>query len=728
MTNSKSTKRALFTSALAMLACVAMLIGTTFAWFTDTASTSVNKIQAGTLKVELLDSEGHSLEGETLSWQKAADHENEEVLWEPGATYRLQPITIKNAGNLALKYKVVITGINGDAKLNEVIDWTITVGEYTYAADSEFYLAAEGSNVLTISGKMQTSAGNEYQGLSIDGIAITVYATQAPVEYDSENNTYDENADYLIPWDGSEGDASNVPGVDANDNMIHIASAADLTNFAASVNAGTSYVGQTVVLDSNIDLGGHTWAPIGQTGNNNGSDTYFMGTFDGQGHTIYGLNVDTSAGLGSNRNVTAGLFGWVDAGGATIKNLTISGASVKGCHYTGALVGYFSGTIENCSVVNSTIVSTAFDSDNDGDKVGGLVGYMNANATVKNSSVSGSSVSGKRDVGGLVGCPYNTTCTVTNNTVSDTTVTYSTNYSGEIVGRLNLGFTVDSSNTASNVTMLNGTYVANGVAQTAANTYAISNAAGLDWFNNQVNNNNSSFGGCTLKLAADIDYQNSEWLPVGQNYALDYAALGYANPTEFGGIFDGDGHTISNIKIGKLTSTQVLQLNNNTAEESGGTTDHAIHSVGFIGYSAGGQVKNLTIKNAVVTGYHYVGTIVGYGDVNTVIDNCHVVDSAVSGTHLSDNQCGDKVGGLMGFYSNNRLTVSNCSVKSTTVTAARDAAKVIGYASGTTGLSGLSADNVTVTAVVGDCDHERAGTVSANALVGNGTAAGLTIG
>ena len=71
MNNTKTTKRALLSSVLAMLICVAMLIGTTFAWFTDSASTAVNKIQAGTLDVQLLDEAGNSLEGETLKWVKA---------------------------------------------------------------------------------------------------------------------------------------------------------------------------------------------------------------------------------------------------------------------------------------------------------------------------------------------------------------------------------------------------------------------------------------------------------------------------------------------------------------------------------------------------------------------------------------------------------------------------------------------------------------------------------
>ena len=188
----KNTKKSLLFSVLALALCCAMLLGTTFAWFTDNASTSVNKIQAGTLDIQLLDANGNSLEGETLSWQKAAGHENEEVLWEPGCTYKLQPITIKNNGNLALKYKIEISGIEGDAELNEVIEWTIggaTIG-------TEYSLAAGGNNTLTIQGHMNESAGNEYQGLSIEGVSITVLATQDTVEYDSFNNTYDQQAVY----------------------------------------------------------------------------------------------------------------------------------------------------------------------------------------------------------------------------------------------------------------------------------------------------------------------------------------------------------------------------------------------------------------------------------------------------------------------------------------------------------------------------------------------------
>ena len=197
MTNRKSTKRALLGSVMAMVLCLAMLVGATFAWFTDTASTGVNKIQAGNLDVQLVDENGNSLEGKTLEFKKAANAaEGEAVLWEPGCTYELPAVYVKNNGKLALKYKVAITGINGSAKLNDVIDWTINDADINL---TEMQLkAGEEGAAFTIKGHMQESAGNDYMNESIDGIAITVYATQDTVESDSFNNQYDKNAAYPV--------------------------------------------------------------------------------------------------------------------------------------------------------------------------------------------------------------------------------------------------------------------------------------------------------------------------------------------------------------------------------------------------------------------------------------------------------------------------------------------------------------------------------------------------
>ena len=199
-----ATKKALLGSILAIMLCLTMLVGTTFAWFTDTASANVNKIQSGKLDVDIVKADStDSLAGQTLEWQKAAGHETEAVLWEPGCTYTLTPFRIANKGNLKLKYKVVISGATGDTELLNAIEFTYTMDGNTGAAGSGTTVIENKilepnatSKAITITGKMKTDAGNEYQGKTLDNIAITVLATQAEGEFDSTSNKYDENADF----------------------------------------------------------------------------------------------------------------------------------------------------------------------------------------------------------------------------------------------------------------------------------------------------------------------------------------------------------------------------------------------------------------------------------------------------------------------------------------------------------------------------------------------------
>ena len=230
MTNRKSTKRALLGSVVAMVLCLAMLVGATFAWFTDTASTGVNKIQAGKLDVALEMKEGDSwvpAEGKTLDFVKAADAKGEAILWEPGCTYTLPELRVVNNGNLALKYMIKITGIKGDAKLNEAIEWTI--GDVAMGAEQ--HLKAGESNEFTIKGHMKESAGNEYMDLTISGISITVYATQDTVESDSFNNQYDKNAAYKGTQEFTEGTHTLSNGVVAlNPNDIAVKASGRDTN------------------------------------------------------------------------------------------------------------------------------------------------------------------------------------------------------------------------------------------------------------------------------------------------------------------------------------------------------------------------------------------------------------------------------------------------------------------------------------------------------------------
>ena len=202
MTNRKSTKRALRGSVMAMVLCLAMLVGATFAWFTDTASTGVNKIQAGNLDIEIQDETGKAID--TLAWATkdgtAFAEDGKTPLWEPGCTYTLTPFQIVNKGNLALKYKIVVTGLEGDAGLLKVIKFTYKTGEETFDMNTEGHLTANGgaSKVITVSAHMDEAAGNEYMNKTLEGVKFTVYATQDAVESDSFGKTYDKDAEYPI--------------------------------------------------------------------------------------------------------------------------------------------------------------------------------------------------------------------------------------------------------------------------------------------------------------------------------------------------------------------------------------------------------------------------------------------------------------------------------------------------------------------------------------------------
>ena len=198
----KSKKSALLMSFTSLLLCFAMLAGSTFAWFTDTATTGVNKIVSGKLDVDIVDENNNSLDGKSLSFKNA--NGEDDILWEPGATFFTQGFKIVNKGNLALKYKVVVSGTTGDAKLLEAIKFDVVTEKdkaVAAALTEEGGLLPNGASAPAavntyyyLRGHMNETANNDYQDLSLNGISITVYATQDTVEYDSFNNTYDEKA------------------------------------------------------------------------------------------------------------------------------------------------------------------------------------------------------------------------------------------------------------------------------------------------------------------------------------------------------------------------------------------------------------------------------------------------------------------------------------------------------------------------------------------------------
>ena len=228
----KSSKRALLLSALAIVLCIAMLIGTTYAWFTDTASTAVNKIQSGNLDVQLEYSKDFT------EWKKVNDTTKlfeESALWEPGRT-EIVYLRVKNAGTLALKYTLGIynlynsTGKNvlgNKYRLSDYVKLGAVEADAAYAdraaainavdADAKLISDIDNSGMAGASLEpndtkiyalvlyMPTEVGNEANPKNNDpywaakmSFGISVSATQAMSESDSFDNTYDEDAATIL--------------------------------------------------------------------------------------------------------------------------------------------------------------------------------------------------------------------------------------------------------------------------------------------------------------------------------------------------------------------------------------------------------------------------------------------------------------------------------------------------------------------------------------------------
>ena len=166
-----------------------------------------------------------------------------------------------------------------------------------------------------------------------------------------------------------------------SDGSYTVTSADGLMNIAKLVNGGKSDI--NITLDTDIDLTGKDWTPIGTD-----YDNSYKGTFDGGGHTITGLTFTTN-------DEFAGLFGWLNRAG-TVKNVVMEGVQITSNQIyggsIGGVVGYSWGTIENCSVSGS-VSGTVYVGGVVGAQIGGSITGCSSSATVK----------GTVDVGGVAG-------------------------------------------------------------------------------------------------------------------------------------------------------------------------------------------------------------------------------------------------------------------------------------------------------------------------------------
>ncbi len=239
MTNVNKTRNALFTSIISLLLCVSMLVGTTFAWFTDAAETGVNQIVAGNLDIDLFYG---TVENDVISYTEVVDEEtllfNKDALWEPGYT-EVAYLKVENVGTLALKAlltvnfakQVVGTSVKGnELKLSDYLMYDlIDIEEGDFYATRDAARAAAEKNAVPIATEqnelflkagdsakyyalvvyMPDTVGNEanYRGETIPSIelGVTLIATQDTVEIDSWDELYDEKSEYPSSIQNNEG-------------------------------------------------------------------------------------------------------------------------------------------------------------------------------------------------------------------------------------------------------------------------------------------------------------------------------------------------------------------------------------------------------------------------------------------------------------------------------------------------------------------------------------------
>lgn len=287
----KSTKKSLLASGLALLVCCTLLIGTTFAWFTDSATNSGNRIEAGTLDIDLLmDLDG---KGTSYGYESIADGEGDifsengnGINWEPGRT-EIVYLAVQNNGTLAASFDldVIPTAIEGKQHLGEVLEFAVlddmksfdelTADNWTELTENldqgqnlfeklnttrrvvEDEIVNKGeTKYLALAVHMKETAESEYENAAVN-IDVQVNATQAPVENDAFGNTYDEGAaKYAIYTDQDLKKALSKP-VDGATYTV-FADVEVPSNFTMSpARKGSSFT---------IDLNGYTVTLNGNTG------------------------------------------------------------------------------------------------------------------------------------------------------------------------------------------------------------------------------------------------------------------------------------------------------------------------------------------------------------------------------------------------------------------------------------------------------------------------------
>ena len=353
MTKTRSTKSALISSVIALLLCFTMLLGTTFAWFTDSVTSAGNIIQSGTLDVEMHWAEGtKDPSAADTTWTDAstgAIFNNDK--WEPGYT-EVRHIKIANVGTLALKYQIKIMANGEVSDLADVIDvyyvdpaqqiadrtaltddnklGTLTDVLANLANTANGELPAGENDTITLALKMQESAGNEYQNKSIGSdFSVILMATQLTAEKDSFNDQYDADAKYT----------------------------AEIDQLNAKLAAAQS--GETVeyALTHDVYLNSTVTVPAGVTLKLNGNGHTIFGDMNATGNTalFYAKNSDihienvTFTGSATYAVFTNGVTWEGGNTGASLTNVTVN-MSTPSSYYPVNFNGKGNITLTDCTI------------------------------------------------------------------------------------------------------------------------------------------------------------------------------------------------------------------------------------------------------------------------------------------------------------------------------------------------------------------------------------------
>ncbi len=773
MTSRKSTKRALIFSCISMLLCVSMLVGSTFAWFTDTDMSSGNKIEAGTLKVEL--------------WEGATNLTNTSAPvftsanWEPGYS-DYTDLTLKNTGDLALKYQVLFQNIvpAGDADITEVLD--VYVGNEkvgTLKALGTTYALANGSlakldsvNLDRITVKMQEQAGNQYQGCSVT-FDILVRAIQFSSEFDGfDNPDYDYSADgrpdhpefdftitgvsaeVKVPanhtgssFTYSNGDKTvniTIPNASANDIYDITANPTDDTStVTVNSNQGTKSFDITVTKDgvavpSTVELTTDTGMPnvelfhdgtamtaVASAAEVDSADEFYYDAATGK-LTMY---------LASYSNFTLRYEYRADIGGVRYGSLAEALAAAKNGDTVKLLTD-----VSECVTVDG----------------------KNLTLDMNNKSIDCSDVANSY----VLTVKNNAVVTVTGNGA----IKAGKGGDGEIAVFADSGATVN---------ILNGTYSVGADKDGKGNStvYAkgentlvniagghFSTAAAYNEFWYVLNCKNETGANIQVTGGTFVNYDPAEGDDTGNPprfLAIGYKSVAGGNaytvqPDDFFENADGDweirtaagltefaekvnggnnfsGKTVilgCNIDLKNQDWEPIAQTGkanfygtfdgqnytiSNLNVDSDAETDGEYAS-GLFGFlDMNGSVKNVKIDGATIKGHHYVAAICGYVSGGN-LENCHVANATLINTHYDAKACGDKTGAVVGYIAGNlkNCTAANCSI----TVDGRDAGQIAGAAYEAS-VENCVPTNVTVKAVENlTCTDDRKGQNVREAVIG----------